>query len=185
MLLDCGHTGNWSIADIADIADIITGLFTAGFAFYIFRHQWRKDEADKKEAILLNEETIRLQWFKELIIQPHLVDIKLFYSALHSLEGKLSIDSYFRKENICDFIKEEGAKFRKSFIDSLLAVDHTLYNGVKEKTDELIDIITFEICNSGKEFHQKEIFEREIGSRIVQSRKDLINKIYNFKGNAV
>lgn len=175
----------WSISDYADLSSIIIAVVNLSLAYYIFVYQRKKDKNDKNETITLQEQNIRLQWFKELIVQPHLNNIYSFYTQLHSIESKFTASALTEEQkiDIINFIKEEHSKLRKSFGDLLLGVNPILANEVKINLDNLIDSITNIIFNDGLNLNHKPTFAKEIGTLITYSRNDLISKIYQYKGN--
>lgn len=190
-------TNSSTITDVSGIANIIIAAISLGLAYYIFVYQKNKDKRDKAtqlqkeqddkiEASKLQEQNIRLQWFKELVIQPHLSDINHFYNQLHTLESQITTVTLSdqQKIDLIDFIKAEQAKLRKSFVDVLLGVNPRLYTEVITNLDTLTDSITNTIFNDGLNLTHKPTYEREIGSKISYSRNDLISKIYSFKGTA-
>jgi len=196
MILRCFNIATiWSISDFANIANIIIAGVSLLLAAYIFIYQRGKDKIEKVESqqkdndakletLNLQEQNIRLQWFKELIVQPHLNEINYFYIALHSIENKFSngTNSDDLKIEVSEFVKGEGAKLRKSFGDILRSVTPELHSDIKSNFDTLIDSIVNKIFDSGLNLKDGPTFEREIGSLISYSHNDLISKIYNYKG---
>ena len=183
------------MSDFADIANIIIAAISSLLAAYIFIYQRGKDKTDKEEsqqkdhddkveALNLQEQNIRLQWFKELIIQPHLNEINNFYTALHSIESNFTngTNSDDLKIEISEFVKGEGVKLRKSFGDILRTVTPQLHSDIKSNLDTLIDNIVNKIFDSAINLKDRVIFYREVGSLISYSHNDLISKIYNYKG---
>ena len=186
---------SWEVSDIADISNIIIAIVNLFLAGYIFIYQRAKDKNDnikqlqneidaKKEAISLQEQNIRLQWFKELIIQPHIVEINLFYTNLYSIEAMLKVNSISDdlKIDTSEFVKANGAALRKSFIDILLSVSPIVHFDIKNNIDVLVDKITSKIIDAGLNLNDKRTFDREIGTLISNSHNDLISIIYNYKG---
>ena len=186
MLLCCAEPEtNLTISDLSGIANIVIAIISLLLACYIFIYQRGKDKNDKDEIAKLQEQNIRLQWFKELIIQPHLSEINHFYSQLHSIESKFS-EAPISEElsiNLNAFIKLEHSKLRRSFYDVILAVNPAVHLEIKNNLDTLIDKITNAIFNMDLNLNDKATFDKEIGSIISYSYNDLISKIYNYKGN--
>lgn len=195
IFLQCSNTNVFSISDASDIANLIIAAFTLGLGYYIFVYQREKDKKDKVEreekeqsnkieTLLLQEQNIKLQWFKELVIQPHLSDINNFYSSLHTLEQKITTNTLTedKKFELIDFIKLEQSALRKTFVDVLHGVDSKLHDAVLTNFDNLTDEITNTIFNDGFNLTHKPTYEKEIGSKITYSRNDLLSKIYNYKG---
>lgn len=189
------NTNDWAISNIADIANIIIAAATLFLAFYIFIYQRQKDKKDKVEqerkeqsnkieALQFQEQNIKLQWFKELIIQPHLLEINNYYKSLHSLEQRITSVTLSEEEKLIlsDFIKVAQSHLRRTFVDVLRGVNIKMYNDVIENLDNLTGEITNIIFNDGFDLSHKPTYEKEIGSKITYSRNDLISKIYNYKG---
>ncbi len=188
-------TNNTTLTDVSSIANIVIAATSFGLAYYVFVYQKNKDKKerdvrqkkekeDKIEASKLQEQNIRLQWFKELIIQPHLSLINEFYNQLHTLDAKITTTTLDEQQKIeiIDFVKGQQAILRKSFVDVLLGVNPLLYDEVITNLDTLTDNITNVIFNNGLNLTNKATFDKEIGTKITYSRNDLISKIYNFKG---
>lgn len=186
---------SWQVSDFADIANIIIAIVNLFLAGYIFIYQRAKDKNDnikqlkneideKKEAISLQEQNIRLQWFKELIIQPHIAEMNSFYKNLYAIEEMLNVTPFSDDLNIdiSEFVKANGAEFRKSFIDILLSVSPIVHSAIKNNIDDLVDKITTKIIDAELNLSEKRTFDREIGTLISYSHNDLISKIYNYKG---
>jgi hypothetical protein len=196
MVINCCNIDNiWQISDIADISNIIIAIVNLFLAGYVFVYQRNKDKVDsakqfqkeideKKDAISLQEQNIRLQWFKELIIQPHIAEINLFYTNLYSIEKKLNVNTISDdlKIETSEFVKANGAELRKSFIDILLSVSPVIHSDIKNNIDNLVDKITTKIFNAGLNLNDKITFDSEIGTLISYSHNDLISKIYSVKG---
>lgn len=185
-----------TVSEIADISSIIIAVVNLVLAFYIFVYQRRKDIHDnfnlqdresksRIEALSIQEQNIRLQWFKELIIQPHIDEIKTYYRNVYSIENRFSGKTISDQDKIdtADFIKSESAILRKSFYDLLRVIDVEIHLKVKDNIDALTDRITEKIFDPGLNLNDKPTFEREIGKFISYSHNELIGLIYSFKGN--
>lgn len=74
-----------------------------------------KTKGQQNNTALLNEQSIKLQWFKELTIQPNKDSIALFYSNLHTIRQKINSNDLTieEKEDINNFAKAELAVLRK------------------------------------------------------------------------
>jgi hypothetical protein len=181
---------------ISDIANIVIACANVALAFYVFIYQKRKDkesalkqkakeQADKITVLDIQEQNIRLLWFKELIVQPHLSSINQFYKNLHSIEEKLNhtVLTEEIKEEVSSFVKNECSILRKSFIDILRTVNPEIHKEIKENIDFLLDIIIEKLFDVGLNLNNHPTFEREVGSKISYSYNDLIGKLYSYKGN--
>ena len=170
-----------SLSDYSDIAQIIIAIANLFLAAYVIFYQIRKDKKTDHETARLNEQNIKLQWFKELIVQPNMDNIRMFYANLHTIKDKInSTDlSVEQKEDINNFVKAELAMFRKSFIDVLQLVDKKFAD---KNMDELVDDITNAIFNDELKLNKPAVYEKNIGSKISYSKNNLISQLYNYKG---
>lgn len=191
----CNIESQWQISDIADFSNIIIAAVNLVLAGYIFIYQKDKDKSEllaqsqkeidaKQESLKLQEQNIKLLWFKELIVQPHINDIKDFFKCLYSIEQKLNVSpiSDDLKIEVSEFVKSQGVNLRKSFIDVLLTVNPDLHSDIKKNIDGLIDEITTKIIDAGLNLNDKPTFDREIGTLISYSHNDLISRLYSYKG---
>jgi hypothetical protein len=175
---------NFAISDIADIANIFIAIISLFFAGYIFIYQKRKDSSDKKQAIELQNQSIRLQWFKELIIIPNLNNIFSFYEHLESLEQRFynkKISEELRFE-LSEFVKQEARKLRKEFYDVLNIVESGMHLKIENNIDTLIDNIVSKIFDSNLNLGQKNIYDKHVGDIVSISKHELISTIYSHTG---
>lgn len=184
-----------SLSDYSDISNVVIAALGLLLTAYVFLYQRGKDKRDaaaqqqkehddRIEATMLQEQNIRLQWFKELVVQPHLPDINRFYAKLHDIDQLIVENplSENRRQQISELVKQEQAMLRKKFVDVLRGVNTQLYNDVIANLDTLIGAITITLFDDGFNLTHKPTFEREIGSKITYSRNDLIRLIYSYKG---
>lgn len=173
------------ISDISDIANIIIALVNLVLAGYIFVYQKEKDRKSNIETLINQERNIRLQWFKELIIQPHIDDISTYYQSLHNIENKFNtpIISEDLKQEINTLIKYLSYEFRRSFIDSLRKINPEMYNEIKSNIDSLTDELSEIIFDAGLNLNDKTTYERYIGSKITYSKNEITSIIFQYKGD--
>ena len=168
-------------ADVAQVAIAIANIFLAG---YIFLYQRKKDNEQQFQTALLNEQNIKLQWFKELVVQPNLPIINNFYLHLNTLKEKITSNDLTEtdKEAINFFVKEELSIIRKTFVDALLQIDKSFSEKVLTNLDELVDGITDAIFNDELKLAIPHIYEKHVGTKISYSHNNLIALLYNYKG---
>lgn len=173
-----------SLSNFADLAQVIIAVVNLSLAGYIFLYQRKKDQKEEVQTALLNEQNIKLQWFKELIVQPNLKGIESFYTNLEGIKERISSNdlSVEEKETINNFVKQHLSSLRKTFIDILLQVDKPFSDKVLQNLDELVDNITNAIFNDELKLASPQVYEKHIGSKIAYSRNLLIALIYNYKG---
>ena len=172
------------ISDIADMANIVIAAVNLLLAGYIFIYQRERDKTDRASQLRRQEQSIKLQWFKELIILPCLPEIKAFYNNLHSIEAKLAVGTISDdlKIETSKFVRNSGIVLRKSFCDILPSTSSQLHLDIRKNIDGLVDKISSKIIDAGLNLNDKPTFEREIGSIISRSRNNLIKQIYAYKG---
>jgi len=129
-------------------------------------------------------QSIKLQWFKELIIQPKLNDINIFYQNLHSLKEKISESDLTEKQKIelINFIKEEQKKLKTSFVDLLQSITPTIHQKIYFNLDKLTDCLTIAISNDELKLNNIKTFEKEIELPIKVSHNYILTVLYNFQG---
>lgn len=130
----------------------------------------------------LHNQSVKLQWFKELIIQPHINYVYTFYSNIDSIKEKLKNRLLTEDEiiSVNTYIKTEASTFRKSFYDTILHIDKSLYRKIEDNIDDLITKLTSEIGEH--DFTNVELYDRFIANHINHSKTTLIALLYNFKG---
>lgn len=185
--LCCQIDARFALKDYADVAQLIIATVNLFLAAYVIFYQIKKDKKTENETARLNEQNIKLQWFKELIVQPNMINIEEFYSNLHSIKRRINSNdlSTEQKEDINAFIKAELSKIRKSFIDVLKFTDKTFADQLMDNLDKLIDGITNSIFNDELKLNNPNVYEKEIGTKISYSKSYLISQLYNYKGIAL
>lgn len=172
------------LSDISAISQVIIAAGSLCLAIYIFFYQFSKDRKIEIESARLNEQNIKLQWFKELIIQPNIEIIVSFYTNLHTIKDKINSNDLTteEKEDINEFVKAELSIIRKSFVDILLHVDKNFATLTLSNLDELVDGITNAIFDDDLKLKNTSVYEKNIGQKISYSKNSLISQIYNYKG---
>lgn len=173
----------WSAISHVSIA--LIALFNIIYTVYFFSYQKKKDREAELKREKLKTQNVTLSWFKELIIKPQWINVeKYFEKILNESEGFNQKDlSQSQKKEILEDIKHHTSNIRKSFVDTLQAVDKQLYEKVRNNMDNLIDGIAEDIFNEGINLNHRNTFEDKIHNKIIYSRNDLINLIFSYKGN--
>lgn len=173
-----------SLSDLADWSQVLIALVNLFLAGYVIFYQIKKDKKSDNDTAKLNEQNIKLQWFKELVVQPNMIGIIEFYSNLNTIDTKINSNDLTdeEKENINEFVKSELSKLRKSFVDVLYLVDKNFAEQLMTNLDELIDGITNSIFNDELKLKNPVVYEKNIGSKISISKNKVIAQLYNYKG---
>lgn len=168
----------------SDVANVIIALLSLCFGVYIFYHQKIKADSEEQKSDQLLQESIKLQWFKEIIIQPNLGKLYGYFSSLYLLRSKIStlgLNDESRVELI-KFIKEESADFRKTFISTLHIASPALNRDAQSIIDTLSDSITNILDDEDINLMDSKTFDDEIGDLIQRARNSFVGLIFNFKG---
>jgi len=172
------------LSSFSNVAQVVIALVNIFLAYYIIKYQRKKDRESEKRAVEIQDQSIKLQWFKELIIQPNLDTINSFYSNLHELKVKFKNGPLSEeiKEKINNKMKLEQSNLRKSFVELLSSVDSKLGSCTITNLDHLIDNATEVLFSPVIVINSPEDFDKHIGSKISESRNELFLIIYNYKG---
>jgi len=183
-VLCCNAANLFSLSDISDLSQVVIAIVNLFLAGYVLFYQIRKDKKTDNETAKLNEQNIKLQWFKELIVQPNMDTIALFYTNLHTIKDKINSNELTieKKEDINNFVKAELTKLRKSFVDVLQLVDKKFSAQLLQNLDTLVDSITNAIFDDELELKWSADYDKNIGSKISYSQNNLIAQLYNYKG---
>jgi hypothetical protein len=187
MIFLCDHevaSTSFDLSKAAQVSQVIIAIGNLCLATYVLSYQKNKDKKVELKTAQLNEQNIKLQWFKELIVQPNIEAIETFYKQLHTIPARINSNELTtpQKEDINNFVKDEASQIRKSFVDVLHGVDATLAKKVQENIDNLVDGITEAIFNDELKLRMTPIYDKHIGSKIIYSRNNLISLIFNYKG---
>jgi hypothetical protein len=180
----CADTSKVSLSDFSDLAQVLIATVNLFLAGYILLYQMRKDKKSDNDTARLNEQNIKLQWFKELIVQPNIAIINSFYENLSTIKDKIRSNdlSPQEKEAINEFVKLELSKIRKSFVDVLYQVDRSFGTKVLSNLDNLVNEITNSIFDDELKLNLPTVYEKKIGSQISYSKNSLLALLYNYKG---
>ncbi len=164
---------NWGLSEYGDIANIIIAGLTLFLGYYVLVYQKKQDDSN-----------VKLQWLKELIIQPKLNEVYTFYNNIGTVKNKIDSNSLTdnQKIELIDFIKREHSILRKSFINVLQMVTPQLYLDLYNNLDNLIDGLTRVIDNDELKLNNEQTYNREIASKIEDSYNKFFASIFNHKG---
>jgi hypothetical protein len=169
---------------IESVSNIIIASLTLILGWYVFVYQREKDNENRIATQQLHIKNIKLQWFKEIIIQPKLQILFDFYEKLQELKSMLKKSDIDEEEKIeiINFIKLEQTKLRKGFLDLIQNVDTILHKKLAINIDNLTDHLTNCVSNDEYKLNNIKTYEREINSKILASYNDVLSKIFNFCG---
>lgn len=158
-------------------ATILIAFFNAIFAIKIFLVKTKKDDADK-------ERDRKIQLLKTLILDHNL---KNFYDLFDKIEieliklkqAGLSMDD---KSKIEENLSELFISVRRKFYDSLLAVDLTLYEGIKSKIDAFQADLTNAVFDPGVNLSYPPKYDEVINEKLTLTKTDILKKLFIYRG---
>jgi len=166
------------------VVNIIIAILTLILAFYVFIYQKNKDNKNEIEVQKQNEKNIKLWWFKEIIIQPRMQSVFVFYESISDIRNKINSSELTTDEKIeiISYVKEQQSLFRKSFLDLIQCINIELYNKLKNNIDKLTDQLTDSISNDELKLNREKTYNQEIYSHIQLSYNDFLSEIFNYCG---
>jgi hypothetical protein len=185
MVLLCIEKSSWlNLETLSNISNIIIAFLTLVLGFYVFVYQKNKDNKSDEETEINRRKNIKLQWFKEIIIQPKIDLVFKFYDQINSIKSKINGNDLNDDEKIeiINFIKKEQSELRKSFLDLVQHINNDLHSELSLNVDKLTDNLTDVISNDEFKLKNKVTYNREIKSKIEYSYSEFLSKIFNYCG---
>ncbi len=172
------------LSDFADIAQVIIAVINVILAFYVFIYQKKQNKESDLKTAKLNEQNIKLQWFKELIIQPNIKHLENFFEHLESLKSWITSDDMNEEKiiNLNRTVNDAAAKFRIDFYDIMLKINDELYKNIKTEIENLVTILTTAFSNDEHKLTNEKTYNREILEPIRYAKHNIITLIFNYKG---
>ncbi len=171
--------GSVSILDnIYKVSMIIIGACNLIFAFYLF--YYNKKENKKKE-----EKTERKSLLNNLVLRYKLTEFYLFYNSLLKESSILlqndtkSLDD--KKIILDDKYSDVFSDFRLSFIESLGAIDESLYEKVLSIADNLQSVLSQNLFDEGVNLNVKEKYKELIENPIANAQRNILSTLYQYE----
>ncbi len=180
MILHCSQSLS-NQTDILDIifkvAAIVIALFNIVITYYIFSLNQQNSDVSK-------EQERKMKLLKTLILDQNL---KFLYDFIDQLELNLniltnSVVSQNEKENLIEETDELFIMIRRKFVDTLLAVDNSLYSNILSKFDELQGKLYENIFNNGLNLTDKAMYNTTILKPITEAKTEILKFLFNYKG---
>lgn len=174
----------FSISNLSGISNIIIAFLTLYLGYYVFIYQKNKDSKSDEEIELNRIKNIKLQWFKEIIIQPKIELVFKFYDNINRIQHQIKANDLNDNDKIeiINFIKKEQTILRKSFLDLIQHINSELYNDLTMNVDNLTDKLTDVISNDELKLMNEQTYNREIKSKIEYSYSGFLSRIFNYCG---
>jgi hypothetical protein len=162
------------LTQAANVSNIVVAIASFFLAFYIFFRQRKKENLDN-----------RLQWFKELILEPNKQSIYQFYDAVTISSQKFAGGrlSDFDKVQILDEIKISCSTFRRNFINLIFVADQQLAREIQWGVDGLLDAMTGSAFDPNLNLNDEIEFEEHVTSVISRNKNFLLGRIFTYDGS--
>lgn len=173
--------GMYNFLSLLDIAFKTATIFIAGFNAYfavkIFKLKTEKDENEK-------ERDRKIQLLKTLVLDHSLTHFHTFFESLEdSLHDLQTPDLTDSQKEITD---ENNAnlfiRLRSKFYDSLLAVDETLYEEIRNDADNLQSHLTDTIFDGGVNLSHLPKYDELISQKLTTAKTNILKKLFNYRG---
>lgn len=164
----------------APVGTLVISIINLILTITLFRLKDRKENRD-------SERKIKIDWFKTLILDNNLQYFHDFFDNIEKELEKLKSDNINveKKQKVDEKIKDFQRTFRIKFIDTLLAVDKSLYDNILKIADNLVDDFTNSIFDSGINLNHPPKFEEIVIKKISESKTDMISEIFKYKGESL
>jgi hypothetical protein len=170
----CPDEGPTILSQASDISDIIIAIASLALAIYVFVYQKRRDR-----------QTAKLEWFKDLIIEPNRNAIYKFFDDVTQTARQLRSLSLSdaRRVKIIEEIKDQCATYRKDFINLLYIVDAKMVRDMIISIDYIQDSITNLAFDSSINLSDDNTFDAKILSVIRKGRNYCFDRIFKYNGS--
>lgn len=158
-------------------ATICIAIFNAYFAIKIFKSKNKKDDTEK-------ERDRKIQLLKTLVLDHN---FKYFYSIFDEIECELSKLKNPKltdqdKQSIESNIQDLFISLRRNFYDSLLAIEETLYDNIKNKCDELQSHLSLTIFDQGVNSSHTPKYDDLINEKLIDAKTEIIKTLFGYRG---
>lgn len=174
----------FSLENAADWASVFVAALAFGLSLYTLIQQRSRDRKARLEAETLRAQTVRLQWYKDLVITPNIIHLSTFYAQLQTLHDQITTPDLTsdQKIGLITHIKQQGKILRSSLIDPILPINENLYDKFIEELDGLSDDLTAAIDNDQLKLNNEAVYNEHIRKRLSKSEKQLFTLIYSYRG---
>lgn len=173
----------FNLTEFSELANVIIAAGNLIIVTFLTYYTLKKDKKTENKNALLNDQSIKLQWIKDLIIQPN---INLIYDFYNNVEDNFCNTNFTKLTNedklkLSDIIKFEQLKLMRSFVDIISHINFSFHIELKNNIDDLIDVICEVIINTNLNLETQIIHKEEIRIKIKNSKGNFFSLLYNYK----
>jgi len=170
-----------ALIDYVDIgfkaATFITAVSNLIFAILIYKLKNKKEDIDK-------EKDRRINWLKTLVLDYNLDHFYAFFDNvepdLYRFKQTGLTDS--QKQDIDAKVADHFITLRRKFIDSILAVDQTLYDNILIKSDSLQEHITNSVFDQGINLIHGPKFDDVLLKKLNETKTEIVKLLFSYRG---
>lgn len=173
-----------------DIIAFIVLLFTV-MTYVLQQRQNRLANAEQKEKDRLanlkveelRQQTIRLEWYRD-IVRGQLEFVYSTFEELYRQRETIRTSDLTEEEksHLSEAYKKAVAKLRNGFLERILFVHKPTYDTLKAELNKLTDDLVVAIFDDELKLSKDTVYEREIGSRIRRCQQQFFKTLYAYRG---
>lgn len=181
ILLDSQYEALNAFAAIVQVPLTIINLFFAGFLIW---NQIKRERLDRDDKLIAETKSTRLQWFKELIIQPNINNFLSLFISLEHTWAKLKSSSLTIEQKIT--INEEAKlhfyDLKSKMVDLIISANKKLHTEFITELDKLLDHVSTVIFESTTDLSDDNLYTKNISEPIENARLKLMALIFSYDG---
>lgn len=163
---------------ICDVSMIIIAIVNVVLLIYTF-HQ-----GSSQENMHL-EKNRRINLLNTLVIDYTMHYLYSFFDDIIKETERLQVEGVGDeiKQDIESKIQDHCRRFRMHFIDTLLAIDKSLYERILDQSDTLQGYLSNAIFDEGYNYSNQPKFDEIITNKISQIRTEMIRILFSYTGD--
>ena len=169
-----------TLSDIGSIAQALIAAINLVLLIYIFRYQHKQDDIEHES----DENRLRLEWFRELIVKPNISNLFGFFDKVTDTceRFRTALLSDAQKGIIIAELKAHFTLIRRQFTDLLNSVNSPLHSNFLATCDQLLDGVTNTVFNPAIDLSHPDVFKTSITNNILKVKRDLVTLIIDYQG---
>jgi hypothetical protein len=167
----------------ADSASALVALLAFIFSIYTFIDQNRRNRKAVKETELLRQQTIRLEWYRD-VVKQQMDGMAQKFAVAHAFKVEFKTSDLLpaEQDHLLQKYKATIFSIRDQHLEPILFIHRPIYEKLKKELDDLADVITNVISNDELKLTMPTVYEREIGSKIKNCQQRFYGVLYGYRG---
>ena len=166
-----------TLSDYADLAQVFIAIINLVFVFVFFYKQANDSKTESKK-------NVRLQWFKELVMQPNIPIFNQFFIDVENLGPILSANSQGEDGimEVSRLLRNYFSKFKLKFHQPLLNIDSVLYTSIRSIIEDLESQISTALLDETLDLANPTLYDEQVTMKLLKTKTDILTHIVNFGG---